>query len=433
MQSADGKCVVCRKRTPVVGTVCDPDLTALDELLGDLPRKMRLLPLMLVPGQSPAGEKVATTRVGSPTSANLDVLSLVGPGSIPVPGTLHPLVRRWKTTREVDVERRVGPGLTEVTTTTLTDWHQEIVVDATTGEPVLVSDDDQIGVPPPSEWLAQQTRAWRAAFGHTNPGVLDSNGAAINRRKVRPLRDPVQWILSHGTPEQVAAMFAVEALRRQYRQGVTNLVVGHEPGHRGRRPAALREDDPVADLWELRFGEPGLTRDDMANIHYLRVWLGQAGEHDGIDVARFAAELRSLSAELTRVLGEKPADQWLGKCPTTITDHDTGGKQTCGAGLWQDPYASVVECPRCHATWGPGVVGLFHLAAEIRRVWPLDRRRRYSAEEIDALKPVRCPGCGQESISIGWQEVTAVGDRQRWWRPARTRCEDGCVAGGAIL
>jgi hypothetical protein len=150
-------------------------------------------------------------------------------------------------------------------------------------------------------------------------------------------------------------------------------------------------------------------------------------------VAKFAAELRSLSAELTRVLGEKPDDQWLGKCPSTITDRDTGDKQVCGAGLWQDPHASVVECPRCHCTWGPLVVGLFHLAAEIRRVWPLDRRRRYSAEEIDALRQIRCPGCASDEIQIGWQEVTAVGDRQRWWRPTRTRCPDGCARAGEIL
>jgi hypothetical protein len=342
------------------------------------------------------------------------------------------LVRRWSTTRDVVVETRAG-GQVETHTTTVTDWHQELVVDTTTGEPVLVSDDDQAGVLPPSEWLAQQAKAWRATFGHANPGALSSVGAAVNRQKIRPLRDPVQWVLANGTAEQVKAMFAVEELRKRFRQGVTDLVVGHEPGHRGRRPAQLREDDPVADLWGLRFGEPGLTRADNDNIHYLRTWLDNASEHDGFDLAKFAAELRSLSAELTRVLGEKPDNQWLGKCPAMITDRETGDKTTCGAGLWQDPHASVVECPRCHSTWGPYVVHLIHLAAEIRRVWSLDRRRRYSAEEIDALKPIRCPACRELDIVIGWQDVTALGDRQRWWRPGRTRCPGGCSAAGEIL
>ncbi len=48
-------CTVCRRREPTHGRVCDHDLDALATLLADLPRKLRLLPLMLKPGQSPAG------------------------------------------------------------------------------------------------------------------------------------------------------------------------------------------------------------------------------------------------------------------------------------------------------------------------------------------------------------------------------------------
>jgi hypothetical protein len=432
MQSTDGKCTVCRRRPPVTGRICTPDLDTLNDLLADLPRKMRLLPMMLMPGQSPGGEKVATTRVGSPTSARLDALSLVGPGSVPVPGALHPMIRKWATTREVEVEVRVAVGVTEVHVTTLTDWHQEIVVDSLTGEPVMVSHDDQAGVLPPSEWLAKQSRAWRAAFGHTRNSLVVA-AKLLGPVQAFPPRDPVQWVLTRGTAEQVKALYAVDELRKQFRQGVTDLVVGYEPGYGGRRPTGLREDDPVADLWQLRFGEPGLTRDDSVHINYLRTWLEQAAGRDDVDIAGFAAELRSLSAELTRVLGEKPDNQWLGKCPAVIADPETGWKDPCGAGLWQDPHASVVECPRCHSTWGPYVVHLFHLAAEIRRVWPLDRRRRYTADEIDALKPIRCPGCGEPDIEIGWQEVTALGDRRRWWRPQRTRCPAGCAKAGEIL
>jgi DNA-directed RNA polymerase subunit RPC12/RpoP len=237
-------------------------------------------------------------------------------------------------------------------------------------------------------------------------------------------------VLQHGTPEQVAAMFAVQDLRRQYRQGVADLIAGHEPGHAGRRPAAVREEDPVADAWEIRFGQVGTPRGAAVNIRYLHAWLPRVAERGDVDVSRFAAGLRSMSAELTRVLGERPDDQWLGRCPATIIDD---GRGACGTGLWQDPHASVVECPRCRSAWGPRPVHLVHLASEIRRVWPLDRRRRYNAEEIDALRPISCPGCVQP-VAVKWQEVTAVADRGRWWRPVRAVCgTDGCEQAGAIL
>jgi hypothetical protein len=416
-------CTVCRRREPTNGQVCDPDLVMVDALLGDLPRKLRLLPLMLMPGQSPAGEKVTTTRVGSPTSARLDALSLVGPGAVPVPGALHPAVRKWSTTRTVEVEARVGVYRVDAHTTTITDWHQELVLDEGTGQPVMVPDDDQTGVLPPAEWLDQQVKVWQHILGHSMPATAHVRASA----GPRPPRDIVAWVLAHGTPEQIATLFAMQDLTRKFRQGVTDLVVGHEPGHAGRRPVGLREDDPVADLWTLRFGEPALARTAVLNIRYLHAWLRTAAELDTVDMAGFVTQLRHLSAELTRVLGEQPDQQWLGRCPAQLTDKATGEKSSCGAGLWQDPHASVVECPRCHSAWGPRVVHLVHLAADIRRVWPLDRRRRYNAEEIDALLPLRCPGCGEPDVEIGWQEVTGVGDKLRWWRPTRTRCGNRAV------
>jgi hypothetical protein len=422
-------CTVCRRREPAAGLVCETDLAAIREMLADLPRKLRLLPLMLMPGQSPAGEKVATTRVGSPTSARLDALSLVGPGSVPVPGALHPLVRRWSTTRTVEVEARVGTYRVDTHTITIVEWQQEIVLDGSTGDPVMVPDDDQTGVLPPAEWLDQQVTGWRRVLGHhKSPAAYVRPSAGP-----RPPRDIVTWTLAHGTKQQVAALFAMQDLTRRFRQGVVDLVVGHEPGHNGRRPANLREDDPVSDLWTLRFGEPKTTFDTGNNIRYLNTWLPAVAELDAVDMASFTAGLRSLTAELTRVLGEKPDQEWLGRCPAQLTDKAAGTKSFCGAGLWQDPHASVVECPRCHSAWGPRPVHLVHLAAEIRRVWPLDRRRRYLAADIDALAPLRCPGCGGQDVQIGWQEVTALGDKMRWWRPTRTRCPNGCVKAGEIL
>jgi hypothetical protein len=150
--------------------------------------------------------------------------------------------------------------------------------------------------------------------------------------------------------------------------------------------------------------------------------------HD-IGIADFTAELRALSAELTRVLGEQPDQQWLGRCPATIADHATPDDgRPCGAGLWQDPHASVVECPHCHATWGPRATDLLTLAGQIRRVWPVDRRRRYTADDVDAVPALPCPapGCGQ-TLDLWWREVTATTDRRRWWRPDKITCPSGCA------
>lgn len=424
----DEMCHICRRREPVTGHVCIDCSTAVLHMLNDLPRKLALLPLMLMPGQSQAGDKVTTSRVGAPTPVRLDALSLVGPGSVSVPAVLHPLVRRWSTSREVQVDARVGTYKTATHTTTVTEWHSEMVV-GDDGEPMMVPDDDQIGALPPAEWLDQVTRKWRAVFGHSRPPLAYVQQSAGPRAP----RDMHQWVLSHGTAEQITTMATVEKLAHGYRQGVTDLITGRELGYGGKRPANLREDDPIADAWELRFGARSLARDVAVNIKYLRTWWDRAAVSDRLDIARFVAELRSLSAELARVLGEKPDDQWLGRCPSRITDKTSGDVSTCGAGLWQDPHASVVECPRCHASWGPRVVHLMHLATEIRRVWPLDRRRRYNADEIDALRPVRCPECGEHDIEISWQEVTATTDQRRWWRPTRTRCASSCVMGAQIL
>lgn len=425
---AEDMCVVCRRREPVTGSVCTPDLWTLQAMLDDLPRKLRVLPLMLVPGQSPGGERTATTRVGSPTPARLDALSLVGPGSTPLPGALHPLIRRRHTQREVRVTARVGAYRVVEHVFVLTEWHQEIAVDDD-GKPVMVPDDDQAGILPPAEWLDQTVRRWRTAFGHQRPAPreLFAGGRA---KTPEATAMAVSW-LATLPPEQVAVMATARKLWMCGQQGLTDLTVGNEPGYGGNRPDRLREDDPVADAWRIRFGQSGGVP-VSANIAYLRAWLGRAAERDRIDLGAFTAELRSLTAELTRVLGELPDQQWLGKCPALIADQTAGTSDHCGAGLWQDPHASVVECPRCHSSWGPRMVHLTHLAAEIRRVWPLDRRRRYHADEIDALREVRCPDCA-EPVNVMWQEVTAVGDKRRWWRPASTKCPHGCPRGAGIL
>jgi hypothetical protein len=202
-------------------------------------------------------------------------------------------------------------------------------------------------------------------------------------------------------------------------------VLGLTDGHAGDpRGVDWRPDDPLEQEWAIRFGDPAPGRRMTGDVRYLLTWLDHIGD-DGYELAAFATQLRALSAELTRTLGERPDDQWLGRCPTLLTPRGADGEEQvrrpCGAGLWQDPHAQQVRCPRCTATWGPNIRELLHLAAEIRRVWPVDVRRRYSRAEKDVTsKQVGsrpgCPRCGQPALLV-WRDVTAAGDRSRWWRP----------------
>lgn len=393
-------CVVCRRREPSRGHVCEPCRDSLAELLTDLPRKVAALTLQLVPGPAALGERVSTSRVGSPIPIRLDALSLSGPGRDGVTGALHPLVRRWSTVHTVTVTTTgaAGPRTEE---RQVTEWHQELTLDAD-GKPVMVADDDQIGALPPAEWLASWTRMWREHFGLHTPKPVTA----------RPR--PARWR-------------ELDAVARQALAAKLLGIARNGP----------RTDDPLADEWEVRFGEPPREDQPAADVSFLLLWLDDACDQD-VGVGELAAELRALSAELTRVLGENPDQQWLGRCPAQVTDHrepdDPGHEDAtqrravtrpCGAGLWQDPHASQVQCPRCHSTWGPRKVELLYLAKEIRRVWPIDRRRRYHGGEIDALRTLRCPACG-DAVMVSWRNVTATTDERLWWRPDRVMCPTGC-------
>lgn len=394
-------CIVCNRRAPARGYVCDGDRAGMAKMLTDLPRKLAALAVQLVPGQAVAGERVATSRIGSPTPARLDALSLLGPGSEYVIAGMHPLIRRWQTQRTVEVTVEFGPDKGKKVLRTVTEWHQELVRDQAGGV-VMAEDHDQVGVVPPVEWLDAQVRAWRRHFGHSVP-----------QRTFRTLGQSSRGRLTEQADTAIGAM-----------------VAGLETAGR----------DVLADEWEVRFGESPRYAAVGTDIRYLLTWLDEACDTNQ-HLAAFAFELRSLTAELTRVLGEQPDQQWLGRCPTPITDVNTGQSRACGAGLWQDPYTGVytngshsgpgqVQCPRCHSTWAQRE--LLHLAREIRKAWPIDRRRRYHRNEIEDLIPPACPDCGQP-VRVFFREVTASADDRRWWRPDRIVCPQGCPDAGRLL
>jgi hypothetical protein len=374
-------CVVCRRREPPDGHVCDTCQARIVTGLDDLLDKMDTLHLAVVPTAAPASDRVSTSRTGAPLPVRLDALSLIGPGNESVTAMMHPLVRRWSASRVVTVTT-VQANRWVQADRTITDWFQELALDDA-GHPILAPDDDQIGVLPPREWLDSWVRAWRAAMHlHT------------------PKPSPVHT-------------WDTEPVRHDPDPGVTD-----------------RFADPLRDEWEIRYGHPPRNRANQANVEFLKLWLDKACRLD-IGVAAFAAELHTLVAELSRVLGDTPDQQWLGRCPAQLAEHD-GGITTCAAGLWQDPHASQVVCPRCHSTWGPRPVELLHLAREIRRVWPVDRRRRYTAGEIDGLDLPVCPGCANQA-RVRWADVTATVDLERWWRPTAVTCPNGCPDAGRLM
>lgn len=398
------QCVVCCRRKPVRGLVCSPDMKRLAEQLGDLPRQLAALTLNLVPANGMFGERVRTSRTGSPTGARLDVLTLTGPGNprtdppTAVTGMLHPQVRKWQATETIMLD--------DGTEREITVWQQELVRDDD-GCPVHVVTDDQVGLLPPREWLEMWVRRWRAHLGH---------GARVLPAHKGP-----------KTREYLQALAASHAAR----QHAAQVLLGLTRGYNG--APTLHSDDPLAEQWEIRFGEPAVAREPAADVTYLLAWLDRVCD-DLPAIGDFAAELRALSSELARVLGERPDQQWLGRCPTKLTNRETGDAAPCGAGLWQDPYVAQVVCPRCRSTWGPGGPALLRLAADIRRVWPVDRRRRYTAAEVAALRadrPLRCPTCWS-TVDIQWREVTATGDPERTWRPDQTSCPMGCADAGRL-
>jgi hypothetical protein len=402
-------CVVCRHRQPDNSHVCELDQARIQEQLAELPTLVGELALQLIPAAGVAAElRAPANRSASPASARLDALTLLGPGSralsdVAAAAMMHPAVRRWRTTSQVTVHRDTPAGPVTWDTDVAT-WHQEAVVDDH-GTPVMVAADDQVGIMPPAEWLDGWARTWRTHLGHTRYPVRPGGG--------------------------LAARLAGPAARRY----AIEVVLGMAPGYSG--APTLTPDDPLGEEWEIRWGTPSPTGSVQADAAYLAESLSTACTYD-LDIAAFAAELRTLTAELVRVLGRRPAVQWLGRCPTRLIDRVTDRSRVCGAGLWQDPHAPQAMCGRCHATWGPGKTALLYLAKAIRQVWPVDRRSRYTADEIDTLRRVgtlrrlRCPAC-TEPVDIDWRETTAVGDSHRTWRPARAMCPAGCPDAGRLI
>lgn len=468
------------------GGLCTYHLEAARAQLVELPRLVRSLTHYLVPGPSLPGEKVSTTRVGSPTPARLDVLTLVGPGATEVRRdrrALVPMVRRWSTIETVTVAVPRGPGRPpELERRQVRVWHREVVVDHD-GRPLLVADDDQVGVVPPGEWCDVWVRRWRRELGHPVPERGRAGGWARRWRKpgdpragTRPGGAPVALpavdrvaedraqrladaaarealLMRHGRALVLPAVAAYIALKTTYAAQLTaaaaavgSRVLGLDtdgPAARARSEAAAAggrvqraPSDAIAAEWVLRYGGATTAAHVEVDAGYLAQWLPFAAERDDAAVGEFVVELRALVAELQHALGETRDEHWVGRCPAAL--HDGDGEPTgrvCGYGLWQDPYRSRVECPRCHTAW-PEKEWLA-LAARIRAAWPIDQRRLYTlgdrkAAEKHTDRLPSCRGC-ERTMAVEWREIRGRGYREPMYRPVGWTCPAGCIAGGAAV
>ena len=333
--STEQPCPCCGQRRPLVGSACPHCRVRMADWLTDLPGQVARLSACLVPGSAPAGDRVSTSRTGSPTPARLDILSLIGPGAGDVrvdKRHLIPTVRRWASTETVKsatdgIERQV------------TVWHREVDRDAA-GRPLLHLADDQIGMIPPVEWVRIQVGEWRQVLGYSGP------------------------------PQDARA--------------------------------------PVS-------------------VRHLLAWLDDVADRELADIPRFYAELRTMRSELERALGETPDRVYLGRCPTLLTGRDTGVETPCGMSLWHDPHASVISCARCRSTWATQGRGWLDLAMAIRRIWPIDRRRRYTlAEAEEAAASAWAPACRADGcrtlLPLDWRDATEPRDKHRMWRPEIGAC-----------
>lgn len=474
-------CRIGNHTHPGDSSICDRHLDGLHTQLAGVARYTRRLTFHLVPGTTPAGDKIATSRIGSPTSARLDALNAVGPGGRETrrdARALHPQIRQWSTRVPYQVQVIRDAALVTVTRH-VTGWHSQLVTDGipqptacrcgrihdtdtvptgtAASRPLLVLDDDQIGLIPPAEWADEWVRRWRIALGATTSpirGRVDLACDADQRHRLHRARIAESLRAARQSPALMPAVAQLivmqrthDELRRLLDRHVANALVGvrddgtahqqhvTEALDGGRLGAARILHDPVAAEWAVRYGHAETAAAAEIDCHRLAGWLELAADTDDpddrIDLPRFAAELRSLHAQLAHIVGDITDEQWLGRCPALLRDRD--GNDTdrpCGHGLWQDPYRDLIECARCRSTWPPK--DWIGLAALIRTRWPIDRRRRYTQADCRDAETnpnlPRCTGC-LRPMKVEWRDCTGRLERTRFWTPAALTCPAGCLAG----
>lgn len=367
-------CVVCRRNGP--GRLCDRCRHRCAEQLADLPTLWSRLRVALVPGPGGTGERVTAASGEAPMPVRLAALNLLAPGSDDARALFVPAVRTWTT---IDVVIPMRPVVR---------WHRELTYDAA-GRIVMEPAGDQGGTLPIRTWLRAWAYEWRSALGH------ERTDRAVARRDRETYR------------------------QRDRRLSAAPLGLGPA------RAPAERPADPVADEWRERWPAGSSSWGEASDNHhaYLTGWLREATRRYQ-HIGDFTTSLTGLVGAAHAALGDADDLEYLGRCPEELDDPASDAPRICGAALWQDPYASVITCPRCHTETGPEQT--VWLARRILDAWPIDTRRRYPRGLIDVLRPLTCETC-RSSVTVKWLDATERADRERFYRPVALTCVKGCT------
>jgi hypothetical protein len=317
-------CGACRRRLTVeAGDVCTQCRTTVAEQLADLPHLARRLVLAMVPG----GRHTNTGRVSSsgkspPLPARLNPLSLISAGALRAPEHVERQVRTWTevVTVFVDGQRHDVPVR-----------HRELAY-GPNGAPVFVAAGDQADPLPIPTWLDLWEALVRRHFHDQDPPMPAPYRANVDRRAYTR-----------------AALYA------------------DRPPVRALSEPATAAHDPLETEWLTRFGVvAGWDRADNA-ADYLRRRLGDVCDLMDLDAVELVIELRALYGAARAAAGETSDLVYLGRCPERIVNRESGYEEPCGAHLVQDPFATVVRCPRCRTE--TGVRKWMWLARRIRDTW----------------------------------------------------------------
>lgn len=386
--------------------------------LGRLPGLLAGLDVQMVPTPGHVSDRVSVGGSSAPMPGRLDALSMIGPGVVEANESAARQTVMVRGTRRAVVTVMVGPGRYERVVRDVPAWLPQLV-----GSDLDLDRADQVGQIPPAVWLDGWVRRWRSLLGHHVPD------RTVRARPVDPAAgrrgiSAAGWgRLACVYPPAGAMAVWLTVLGRAWRGWQRSAVFGLGPGVRA------GESDPLGDVWRARYGVSGLPRSVAADLKYVDTWLEAAAAADS-DIAAFWAGLRQLVGELDRLVGNIPDRQRLGRCPTFISRPDPvtnepGPSRPCGAELRQDPHASEITCGKCRSTWGPAPAQVIGLSVAIRRVWPVDRHRRYDQYDIAGMVTPPCSVCGQP-MRVWWADVTGTVDDRVWWRPTGVECAFGC-------
>lgn len=308
-------CGACRRRlTTEAGVVCTQCRTTAGEQLADLPHLARRLVLALIPGGGTSNTGRVRSSKAAPLPVRLNPLSLISAGSLRVPDHIERRVRTWVETITVFVDGQQHDVPVR---------HRELAY-GPNGAPVFVAAGDQADPLPIPTWLDLWEALVRRHFHDVDPPLPAPYRANVDRRAYTR-----------------AALYA------------DRLPIGA---------------DPLAVEWQTRFGVvAGWDRADNA-ADYLRRRLGDLCDLMDLDAVELLIELRALYGAARAAAGETSDLMYLGRCPERIVNRESGyEQQPCGAHLVQDPFATVVRCPRCRTE--TGVRKWMWLARRIRDTW----------------------------------------------------------------